>query len=105
MVYRFTNGYQDRLPAKQVEFAREIVPSASKTGLLTNLKDPKAPPQAQEIVSAARTLEVKTVSADANLPEDIDSALRFLAGEHVDVVIVLQTSLLLSYAQQIATSA
>jgi putative ABC transport system substrate-binding protein len=97
--------YVPGLPGKQVEFARKIVPGASKIGLLTNLKDPKAPPQAQEIVSLARTLEVKTVSADANLPEDIDSALRLLAGEHVDVVIVLQTSLLLSYAQQIATSA
>jgi putative ABC transport system substrate-binding protein len=97
--------YVPGLPGKQVEFAREIVPGASKIGLLTNLKDPKAPPQAQEIVSLARTLEVKTVSADANLPEDIDSALRLLAGEHVDVVIVLQTSLLLSFAQQIATSA
>jgi putative ABC transport system substrate-binding protein len=97
--------YVPGLPGKQVEFARKIVPGASKIGLLTNLKDPKAPPQAQEIVSLARTLEVKTVSADANLPEDIDSALRLLAGEHVDVVIVLQTSLLLSFAQQIATSA
>jgi putative ABC transport system substrate-binding protein len=97
--------YVPGLPGKQVEFAREIVPGASKIGLLTNLKDPKAPPQAQEIVSLARTLEVKTVSADANLPEDIDSALRLLAGAHVDVVIVLQTSLLLSYAEQIATSA
>jgi hypothetical protein len=37
------------LPAKQIEFAREIVPSASTIGLLTNLKDPKAPPQAQEL--------------------------------------------------------
>src|SRR5215471_9820540 len=46
------------LPAKQIEFAREIVPSASKIGLLTNLKDPKAPPQAQELEGLARTLEV-----------------------------------------------
>ena len=29
------------LPAKQIELAREIVPSARKIGLLTNLQDPK----------------------------------------------------------------
>lgn len=40
--------YVAGLPAKQINFAREIVPGASKVGLLTNLKDPKAPAQAQE---------------------------------------------------------
>src|SRR5262249_18989561 len=46
--------YIPGLPAKQIEVAREIVPTASKIGLLTNLKDPKAPPQAQHgsIISA-----------------------------------------------------
>jgi hypothetical protein len=38
--------YVAGLPAKQMEFAREIMPGASKMGLLTNLSDPKAPPQA-----------------------------------------------------------
>jgi putative ABC transport system substrate-binding protein len=97
--------YVAGLPAKQIEFAREIVPGATRMGLLINRKDPKGPPQAQELESLARTLEVKTVSADANLPEDIDGALQMLASERVDVIIVLQTSLLLSYAQQIAASA
>src|SRR6266516_2162227 len=97
--------YVAGLPAKQMELAREIVPTVSKIGMLTNLTDPKAPPQAQELESLARTVEVKTVSADANLPEDMDGALQMLASERVDAVIVLQTSLLLSCAQQIATSA
>jgi putative ABC transport system substrate-binding protein len=97
--------YIPGLPAKQIELAREIVPTSSKIGLLTNLKDPKAPPQAQELEALARTLEVKTFSADANRPEELEGALQLLASEQVDVVIVLQTSILLTNGQQIAASA
>ncbi len=97
--------YVAGLPAKQIEFAREIVPGASKVGLLTNLKDPKAPAQAQELEASARAAKINIVSVDANRPEDLDGALRFLSDEHVDVVIVLQTSMLLAYSRQIAVSA
>ena len=97
--------YVAGLPAKQIEFAREVVPRVSKMGLLTNLSDPKAPPQAQELEALARTLGVKTVSADANRPEDIDGAMQKLARERVSVIIVLQTSLLLTSSKQIAASA
>jgi putative ABC transport system substrate-binding protein len=37
------------LPAKQMELVREIAPGAHQVGLLPNLQDPKAPPQAQEM--------------------------------------------------------
>src|SRR5262245_47685594 len=75
------------LPAKQIEFAREIVPDASTIGLLTNLMDPKAPPQAKELEAAARTANIKIVSADANEPDQIDGALRNLNNERPDAVI------------------
>ena len=97
--------YVAGLPAKQIELAREVVPTASKIGLLTNLKDPKAPPQAQELETLARALELKTFSADANRPEDLEGALQVLASERVDVVIVLQTSILVSNRQEIAALA
>jgi putative ABC transport system substrate-binding protein len=97
--------YVAGLPAKQMEFAREVVSSASKVGLLTNLSDPKAPPQAQELLAAARSLEVEVTSSDANRPDEIDSALEVLANRHLDVVIVLQTSMLLGNSRQIAASA
>src|SRR5262245_7759909 len=89
------------LPAKQIELAREIVPGASRIGLLTNLQDPKAPPQAQELTAAAKALEVEITTADANRPEEIDGALHALARQRVDIVIVLQTSMLLSERNQI----
>ena len=44
-------------------------------------------------------------SSDANRPEDIESALQVLASRRLGVVIVLQSSLLLSNSQQIAALA
>jgi putative ABC transport system substrate-binding protein len=97
--------YVAGLPAKQMELAREIVPGASRVGLLTDLKDPKAPPQLQELETAGRALEVTTVAADASRPNDIDGALQTLASKQVDVVIVLQTTMLIGESRQIATLA
>ena len=97
--------YLAGLPAKQMELAREIIPGASKVGLLTNLSDPKAAPQAPELLAAGRSLEVEVTASDANRPEEIESALEVLASRRVDVVIVLQSSMLLGYSRQIAALA
>jgi putative tryptophan/tyrosine transport system substrate-binding protein len=93
------------LPAKQIDIAREIVPGASTIGLLTNSDDPKGAPQVPELEAAARAVGLKIVAADANRPGDIEGALRELGNARADVVIVLQTSLLLLNCPQIAASA
>jgi putative ABC transport system substrate-binding protein len=97
--------YVAGLPAKQMEIARAIVPSVRTVGLLTNLVDPKAPPQLQELEAAARALEITIVTADPNRPDEVEGALQHLAHQNVDVVIVLQTSMLISQTRKIAESA
>ena len=94
--------YVAGLPAKQMEIAREIAPSARRIGLLTNLHDPKAPPQRKELAEAAKALEMTVAEADVNDPTEIERAMETLASSQVDVVIVLQTGLLLSVGRQIA---
>ena len=37
------------LPTKQIELAREVVPTARRVGLLTNMNDPKGPPQVGDL--------------------------------------------------------
>jgi putative tryptophan/tyrosine transport system substrate-binding protein len=96
--------YVEGLPAKQVELAREVVPGAARIGILANLSDPKAPPQLQELEAAGRELGVTVVVADAHSPDDLDSAFRTLA-HRIDVMVVLQTSMLLSERQRIASLA
>jgi putative tryptophan/tyrosine transport system substrate-binding protein len=94
--------YVAGLPAKQMEIAREISPAAKTIGLLTNIMDPKVPPQVKELEAAAKGVEVTLVTADISRPEDVEGALQILADQRVDVVIVLQSSLLLREAQPIA---
>jgi putative tryptophan/tyrosine transport system substrate-binding protein len=54
------------------------------------------------LVSAANALELTIVEADANSPDEIKGAMETLANSRVDVVIVLQTGLLLGQGRQIA---
>jgi putative tryptophan/tyrosine transport system substrate-binding protein len=97
--------YVAGLPAKQMELAREVVPSAGRIGVLANLSDPKAPPQWQELEAAGRELGVNVVAEDVPTPNDLDGAFQALARQRVDVVIVLQTSMLLSERRKIAALA
>jgi putative tryptophan/tyrosine transport system substrate-binding protein len=94
--------YVAGLPAKQMELAREVVPGASRIGILANLDDPKAPPQFQELEAAGSALEIKVIAAEANTPEDLDAAFQKLGTERVDVIIVLQTSMLVNERLKIA---
>jgi len=90
------------LPAKQMEIADEIAPDAKRIGLLTNLNDPKAPPQRRELADAATALGMTVAEADINNPADIEGAMETLASSRVGVVIVLQTGLLLSVGREIS---
>jgi putative tryptophan/tyrosine transport system substrate-binding protein len=82
--------YVAGLPAKQMELAREVVPSAARIGVLANLSDPKAPPQCQELEAAGRELGLHVVAADVRTPDDLDGAFHVLARQRIDVVIVLK---------------
>jgi ABC-type uncharacterized transport system substrate-binding protein len=97
--------YVAGLPAKQMELAREVVPSAAKIGVLANLSDPKAPPQWQELEAAGRELGVNVIAEDVSTPDDLDGAFQALARQRVDVLIVLQTSMLVSERRKIAALA
>ena len=94
--------YIEGLPAKQMEFAREIVPGAHKVGLLGNLNDPKAVPQREELAEAGRTLEVEVIVPEVRSPEDLAVAIETLASDPVQVVIVLQTTMMLGQRKKIA---
>src|SRR6516165_10741803 len=58
--------YVAGLPTKQIELAREVVPTARRVGLLTNLSDPKGPPQIGDLKAACQALSLGVVEADAS---------------------------------------
>ena len=97
--------YVAGLPAKQMELAREIVPSAVTIGVLANSIDPKGPPQWHELEAAGKLLGVNVIAADVRTPDDLDGAFQALARQGINVLIVLQTSMLLSERRRIAALA
>jgi putative ABC transport system substrate-binding protein len=94
--------YVEGLPAKQMEFAREIIPGAAKIGLIGNVNDPKAVPQRDELVAAARKLGVVMTIPKIESPDDLSGAIEALKRERVDIVIILQTTMLLGQRQRLA---
>jgi putative tryptophan/tyrosine transport system substrate-binding protein len=97
--------YVAGLPAKQMELAREVVTGATNIGVLTNLDDPKAPEQWRELETAGQKLGVNVVEAEAHTPEELEAAFQKLVRQRADVIIVLQTSMLINERQRIATLA
>jgi len=96
--------YVDGLPAKQMELAREVVPGAVKVGLLGNWIDPKSQHPRLELEEIARKWSVTIVAPEVRGPDDVDNAIKLLVGEKVDVVIVMQTAMLLGERARIAAS-
>ena len=97
--------YIQGLPTKQLELAREIVPRALTIGIVNNSTDVKAIGQWDEIETAAPKLDIKIASADVRKPEDIEPAFKKFEAEHVEVVVVLQSNLLILERARIATAA
>jgi putative ABC transport system substrate-binding protein len=97
--------YVKGLPAKQLELAREVVPGATRVGLIDDVIDPKAHPQRQEIEATARTLEIEIVPAEVRTATDIDAAYQALVSTGVQAVVVEQSGMLLLARKPIAQAA
>jgi len=97
--------YVKGLPAKQLELAREVVPGATRIGLVDDVTDPKAHPQRQEIEAAGRTLDIEIVPAEVRTAADIDAAYQALTSAGVQAVVVEQSNMLLFARQPIAEAA
>jgi putative tryptophan/tyrosine transport system substrate-binding protein len=93
--------YLAGLPTKQLELARELVPGATRIGLLDDVTDPKARPQAREIKAAGEKLEINAVSTAA----DIGQAYKTFSTGAAEIVVVEQSSMLVNASQVIAEAA
>jgi ABC-type uncharacterized transport system substrate-binding protein len=97
--------YVEGLPSKQLELAREVVPGATRIGLVDDVNDPKAHPQRREIEAAGKELEIKIVPAEVGNASDIGSAYDVLAAAGVEVVVVEQSNMLVVSSKQTAEAA
>jgi ABC-type uncharacterized transport system substrate-binding protein len=97
--------YVKGLPSKQLELARELVPGATRIGLIDDVIDPKAHPQRQEIEAAGRSLEIEIVPVEVRTAADIDTAYQALASAGVQAVVVEQSNMLANSSKPIAQTA
>jgi ABC-type uncharacterized transport system substrate-binding protein len=79
----------DGLLGKQLELVREVVPSASRIGMLVNMRNPSNAGQQRDAELAASSLGVDLVTVDVHSPEEIDAAFQTLIRERSDFVLVL----------------
>jgi putative ABC transport system substrate-binding protein len=97
--------YVDGLAGKQLELVKELVPSVSRVGLLINTASVENTTQRRDVETAGRQLSVVIVPAEVREPDDLDTALKKLAGANVQAVIVLQDSMFFSEHRRIAALA
>jgi putative tryptophan/tyrosine transport system substrate-binding protein len=97
--------YVSGLPTKQLELARELVPGAMRIGLLDDVTDPKARPQGKEIKAAGEKLEINIIPAEVHTAADIGQAYETFSTGGAEIVVVEQSSLLISASQVIAEAA
>jgi ABC-type uncharacterized transport system substrate-binding protein len=97
--------YVAGLPAKQLELAREVVPRATRIGLLDDVTDPKAHPQRKEIEAAGRAVEISIIPAEVRTSADIGPAYEALSVSGAEVVVVEQSNMLVNARSQVATAA
>jgi putative tryptophan/tyrosine transport system substrate-binding protein len=97
--------YVKGLPTKQLEIARELVPKATRIGLLDDVTDPKARPQRREIEAAGQNLEIQVIPAEVRTAADVGQAYETFSTANAEVVVVEQSSMLVNAAEVIAEAA
>jgi putative ABC transport system substrate-binding protein len=92
----------ETLLGKQVELARELIPSASRVGLLVNPSNPANPFQRDNAAAYGPALGVKLLPLEARSVGEIEAAFATFAREHVEIVLILLDALFITERRRIA---
>jgi putative tryptophan/tyrosine transport system substrate-binding protein len=95
----------DTLTGKQLGLALEVIPRASRIGVLGTVDNPIKAIIRRNAESAAAGLSVNLVPIDIRSPDDLDEAFQKFLNEGVEIVLVLQESALLNARRRIAALA
>jgi putative ABC transport system substrate-binding protein len=93
------------LSGKQLQLASEIVPGATKIGLLFNADNRGNDPQRKEIEIAATARGIELQLAEIRRAADLQPAFQVLASNGVQVVVVVRDTLAFSERQYVAVLA
>jgi putative ABC transport system substrate-binding protein len=95
----------DSLPAKLLQLALEVLPGASRIGLLVNVGNPAHAVFQRNAEAASASFARKLALVEVRVPDDLDTAFQKMAREGVDLGFVLQDGMFLSERRQIAALA
>jgi putative ABC transport system substrate-binding protein len=93
------------LIGKQLELARDVMPGASRVGMLVNMRNPSNAGQRKDAEITAPALRIDLVTVDVRSSEDIDVAFQTLARERSTFVLVLSDTLFSTERRRIAALA
>ena len=93
------------LTEKQVELALDLVPGASKIGILVDVTNPSNMLQRREVEAAAGKSGVSTATVDVRTVDEISAAIQTFVHERASVVLVLASTLFVNARRRIAAFA
>jgi ABC-type uncharacterized transport system substrate-binding protein len=93
------------LPAKQLELVRDLLPGATRIGLLVNPTNVSDLSQRQEMQAAGAAMAVTLIPVETRTPEDLDPVFPALTRDRVDVVIVLRDPLFFTQRRTLSAAA
>jgi putative ABC transport system substrate-binding protein len=95
----------DSLLGKQLELVRELVPGATRIGMLVNVSNPGNVFHLKAAKAAAMALGITLVPIEVRRPEDIDAAFNTLAQERAELLLIIPEALFLNERQRIVALA
>ena len=95
----------DTLPAKQLQLALEVLPGASRIGLLSNVGNSTHAFYRRNAEASAATFGRKLVPVEVRVPDDLDAAFQALVRERVELGVLLPDAMFLGESRRIAALA
>ena len=93
------------LLGKQLELAREVMPGASRIGMLVNMRNPSNVAQRRDAEASVPALGIDLVPVDVHSSGDIDAAFQTLTRERSEFVLVLSDLIFVTERHRIAALA
>jgi putative tryptophan/tyrosine transport system substrate-binding protein len=95
----------DSLPAELLQLVLEVLPSATRIGLLLNISNPSHAVFRRNAEAASASFTRKLVPIEVRVPDDLDAAFKAMVRERVDLGLVLPDAMFLSWRRRIAALA
>ena len=80
--------FSTELAAKQIELLKELVPKLSRVALVHNMDNPAAPPEWEEVKTAAQSIGLQAELFDVRNQGDLGRAFELAVRHHVDALVI-----------------